>query len=304
MSGNYIIIHIFYYFLIWTSITIPLAVFGTVYGHNRKKWKVGVVIYAVLVCGIWGLTKTQIVTTISFMLPVILLLNNFIFLKGAKGFKVSLAFTSYVISICIESITATILATLSILFPELHIISVNIGRFGNTVTIALVCSIESIFILIVYYFIKKLLKQFSYMVNARLLIRITVPVIITMMLSNISGIVPAKWSAITIHLLIAWISAWIAWRVYRKGLELVEEQERHHMDEIYEFETTATEIQYLHRMDKEYKKSRHWNHDIKNHLMAIEHLISKEKYEEAEKYIRELTEQKSEENNGNIFKKI
>lgn len=304
MSGSYMIIHLFYYFLIWLSITIPLAVFGAVYGHSRKRWKAGIIIYAVLVCGIWKLTKTQIVTMISFMLPVILLLNNFIFLKGSKGFKISLAFTSYVISICIESITATILAMLGILFPALHIISVNIGRFGNTVTIVLVCSIEITGIFMVYHFIKKFLKQFSYMVNARLLIRITVPMIITIMLSNISGVVPAKWPVIIMHLLIAWISAWIAWRVYCKGLKSIEEQERHHMDEIYELERITTEIQYLHRMDKEYKKSRHWNHDIKNHLMAVEYLISKEKYKEAEKYMRELTEQKSEENNGNIFKKI
>ena len=138
MSVDCIIIHIFYYFLIWTSIIVPLAVFSITYGRIENQWKAGVVVYGILTLAIWGLTKTQLVTMISFVLPVIWLLNTMIFLKGTKRFKASLAFASYVISICIEAITATILAVLSILFPRLHIISVNIGRFGNTLTIVLV----------------------------------------------------------------------------------------------------------------------------------------------------------------------
>lgn len=155
MSENYIIIHIFYYFLIWTSIIVPLAVFSIAYGRTENQWQAGAIVYGILTFAIWGLTKTQLVTMISFVLPASWLLNNMIFLKGTKGFKVSLAFAAYVISICIEAITATILAVLSILFPELHIISVNIGRFGNTLTIVLVSSIEIVLILIVYHFIKK-----------------------------------------------------------------------------------------------------------------------------------------------------
>lgn len=61
------------------------------------------------------------------------------------------------------------------------------------------------------------------------------------------------------------------------------------MYEIYEMETLDAEIRHLHCMDEEYKKIRHWNHDIKNHLMAISLLASQRKYEEAEKYIVELT---------------
>lgn len=289
MSEEYIIIHIFYYFLIWTSIIVPLAVFSIAYGRTENRWKVGVIVYGILTLAIWGLTKTQLVTIISFILPMIWLLNNMIFLKGTKGFKVSLAFAAYVVSICIEAITATILAVLSILFPELHIISVNIGRFGNTLTIALVSSIEIVLILIVYYFIKRFLVQLPYMVNARLIIRVAIPMVITIMLSNISGVVPSKWAIIVIHLLVALVSAWIAWKLYCKGLLLIGEQERQHIHEIYEMETLDAEIRHLHRMDEEYKKLRHWNHDIKNHLMAISLLASERKYEEAEKYIIELT---------------
>lgn len=289
MSEEYIIIHIFYYFLIWTSIIVPLAVFSIAYGRTENRWKVGVIVYGILTLAIWGLTKTQLVTIISFILPMIWLLNNMIFLKGTKGFKVSLAFAAYVVSICIEAITATILAVLSILFPELHIISVNIGHFGNTLTIALVSSIEIVLILIVYYFIKRFLVQLPYMVNARLIIRVAIPMVITIMLSNISGVVPSKWAIIVIHLLVALVSAWIAWKLYCKGLLLIGEQERQHIHEIYEMETLDAEIRHLHRMDEEYKKLRHWNHDIKNHLMAISLLASERKYEEAEKYIIELT---------------
>ena len=289
MSEEYIIIHIFYYFLIWTSIIVPLAVFSIAYGRTENRWKVGVIVYGILTLAIWGLTKTQLVTIISFILPMIWLLNNMIFLKGTKGFKVSLAFAAYVVSICIEAITATILAVLSILFPELHIISVNIGRFGNTLTIALVSSIEIVLILIVYYFIKRFLVQLPYMVNARLIIRVTIPMVITIMLSNISGVVPSKWAIIVIHLLVALVSAWIAWKLYCKGLLLIGEQERQHIHEIYEMETLDAELRHLHRMDEEHKKLRHWNHDIKNHLMAISLLASERKYEEAEKYIIELT---------------
>lgn len=289
MSEDYIIIHIFYYFLIWTSIIVPLAVFSIVYGQTKNQWKVGTIVYGILTLAIWGLTKTQLVTIISFILPVTWLLNNMIFLKGTKGFKVSLAFVAYVVSICIEAITATILAALSILFPELHIISVNIGRFGNTLTIALVSSIEIVLILIVYYFIKRFLVQLPYMVNARLIIRVAIPMVITIMLSNISGVVPSKWAIIVIHLLVALVSAWIAWKLYCKGLLLIGEQERRHIHEIYEMETLDAEIKHLHRMDEEYKKLRYWNHDIKNHLMAISLLASQGKYEEAEKYIIELT---------------
>lgn len=289
MSADYIIIHIFYYFLIWTSIIMPLSVFSIAYGKTENRWKAGMLVYGMLTFAIWGLSKTQLVTMISFALPAIWLLNNMIFLKGTKGFKVSLTFAAYVISICIEAITATILSVLSILFPELHIISVNIGRFGNTLTIVLVSSIEVVLILVVYHFIKKFLVQLPYMVNARLIIRVAIPMVITIMLSNISGVVPPKWVVIILHLLVALVSAWIAWKVYCKGLLLVSEQEKQHIHEIYEMETLDAEIRHLHRMDEEYKKLRHWNHDIKNHLMAISLLASQGKYEEAEKYIIELT---------------
>ena len=289
MTGDYIIIHIFYYFLIWTSIIMPLSVFSIAYGRKENQWKAGMFVYGILTLAIWSLTKTQLVTMISFILPVTWLLNNMIFLKGTKGFKISLTFAAYVVSICVEAITATILSVLSILFPELHIISVNIGRFGNTLTIALVSSIEIVLIVIVYHFIKRFFVQLPYMVNARLIIRMAIPMVITIMLSNISGVVPPKWAIIVIHLLVAWVSAWIAWKLYCKGLLLISEQERQHIYEIYEMETLDTEIKHLHRMDEEYKKMRHWNHDIKNHLMAISLLASQRKYEEAEKYIVELT---------------
>lgn len=308
---DFIIVHIFYYFLIWTSIVVPLAVFSEVYARDKNRWKIGVIAYALLLLGIWKLTKAQLVTMISFILPITWIFNNILFLKGTKSFKVSLAFASYVISICIESITATVLAILSILFPKAHIISVNIGRFGNTLTIVLVSSIEMVFILIVYHFIKKFLVQLSYMVNAKLIIRVAIPMVIIIMLSNISGVVPPIWSIIVIHLIVALLSAWIAWKLYCRGLIIIGEQERKHIDKIYKIETLAAEIQHLHRMDREYRRLRHWNHDIKNHLTAISHLISQRKYEDAEKYMKELTENferltkdEGAKSDGIIFKKI
>ena len=308
---DFIIVHIFYYFLIWTSIVVPLAVFSEVYARDKNRWKIGVIAYALLLLGIWKLTKAQLVTMISFILPITWIFNNILFLKGTKSFKVSLAFASYVISICIESITATVLAILSILFPKAHIISVNIGRFGNTLTIVLVSSIEMVFILIVYHFIKKFLVQLSYMVNAKLIIRVAIPMVIIIMLSNISGVVPPIWSIIVIHLIVALISAWIAWKLYCRRLIIIGEQERKHIDKIYKIETLAAEIQHLHRMDREYRRLRHWTHDIKNHLTAISHLISQRKYEDAEKYMKELTENferltkdEGAKSDGIIFKKI
>ena len=308
---DFIIVHIFYYFLIWTSIVVPLAVFSEVYARDKNRWKIGVIAYALLLLGIWKLTKAQLVTMISFILPITWIFNNILFLKGTKSFKVSLAFASYVISICIESITATVLAILSILFPKAYIISVNIGRFGNTLTIVLVSSIEMVFILIVYHFIKKFLVQLSYMVNAKLIIRVAIPMVIIIMLSNISGVVPPIWSIIVIHLIVALLSAWIAWKLYCRGLIIIGEQERKHIDKIYKIETLAAEIQHLHCMDREYRRLRHWNHDIKNHLTAISHLISQRKYEDAEKYMKELTENferltkdEGAKSDGIIFKKI
>ena len=80
MSENYIIIHIFYYFLIWTSIIVPLAVFSIAYGRTENQWQAGAIVYGILTFAIWGLTKTQLVTMISFVLPASWLLNNMIFL--------------------------------------------------------------------------------------------------------------------------------------------------------------------------------------------------------------------------------
>ena len=58
MSENYIIIHIFYYFLIWTSIIVPLAVFSIAYGRTENQWQAGAIVYGILTFAIWGLTKT------------------------------------------------------------------------------------------------------------------------------------------------------------------------------------------------------------------------------------------------------
>lgn len=43
MLEDYIIIHIFYYFLIWTSIIVPLAVFSIAYGRTENQWQAGAI---------------------------------------------------------------------------------------------------------------------------------------------------------------------------------------------------------------------------------------------------------------------
>ena len=53
MSENYIIIHIFYYFLIWTSIIVPLAVFSIAYGRTENQWQAGAIVYGILTFAIW-----------------------------------------------------------------------------------------------------------------------------------------------------------------------------------------------------------------------------------------------------------
>ena len=66
---------------------MPLAVFSIAYGRTENQWQAGAIVYGILTFAIWGLTKTQLVTMISFVLPASWLLNNMIFLKGTKGFK-------------------------------------------------------------------------------------------------------------------------------------------------------------------------------------------------------------------------
>ena len=60
MSENYIIIHIFYYFLIWTSIIVPLAVFSIAYGRTENQWQAGAIVYGILTFAIWGTHKNTV----------------------------------------------------------------------------------------------------------------------------------------------------------------------------------------------------------------------------------------------------
>lgn len=52
MLEDYIIIHIFYYFLIWTSIIVPLAVFSIAYGRTENQWQAGAIVYGILTLAI------------------------------------------------------------------------------------------------------------------------------------------------------------------------------------------------------------------------------------------------------------
>ena len=42
-------------------------------------------------------------------------------------------------------------------------------------------------------------------------------------------------------------------------------------------------------METEYQNLRKWNHDIENHLLSMNYLMQSEKYEEADRYLHNIS---------------
>lgn len=293
----YLLGKIVYYIYIMASLIFPLQTFYKYFpkkGTSQKNLLFAYGCYAVALIAIFFISNYAVVSIASFIILPVWILNNMLFLEGTKGMRFSLTIIFYVFALLSESFTGMIVGILSLIFPKWNLISLYVGRNGSDFTIIITAGIDIIIFFLACRFMEKALGKYMHLINTRLILLLGLPVVIIIFIINILCVMPTITSCIIAFAISVSVFAIVHWKVFRKGTQLLQEQEKIHMKEKQHLTILKQEIEYYHHMDEEYKKLRKWNHDIKNHLLMLSHLSEKSEYKKVIEYIETMEKEKRE----------
>lgn len=279
------------------SIIFPLQTFYKYFpkrGTSQKNLFFAYGCYAVGLIAIFYISNYAVVSIASFIILPVWILNNMLFLEGTKGMRFSLTIIFYVFALLSESFTGMIVGILSLIFPKWNLISLYVGRNGSDFTIIITAGIDIIIFFLACRFMEKALGKYMHLINTRLILLLGLPVVIIIFIINILCVMPTITSCIIAFAISISVFAIVHWKVFRKGTQLLQEQERIHLKEKQHLTILKQEIEYYHHMDEEYKKLRKWNHDIKNHLLILSHLSEESEYKKVIEYIETMEKEKRE----------
>lgn len=293
----YLLGKIVYYIYIMASLIFPLQTFYKYFpkrGTSQKNLFFAYGCYAIVLTAIFFISNYAVVSIASFIILPIWIFNNMLFLEGTKGVRLSLTIIFYIFALLSESFTGIIVGTLSLVFPKWNLISLYVGRNGSDITIIVTAGIDILIFFIACRFMEKALGKYMHLINTRLILLLGLPVVIIIFIINILCVMPTITSCIIAFAISVSVFAIVHWKVFRKGTQLLQEQEKLHMEEKQQLTILQQQIEYYHHMDEEYKKLRKWNHDIKNHLLILSHLSEESEYKKVIEYIETMEKEKRE----------
>lgn len=280
-----------YYIVIVSAILIPLKITTSLFpkkGITKKKITIVSLAYILILSVTLAIDKTILIRIAFAILLVSWTLNHFLFLEGTKRFKIVLSIGFYITLVPIESISATIVSVISLIFPQFRITSLGMMRGGNNLSAILICSCEIIIMHILYFLFLRHKGQDLSFINEKIIVFIAIPLFATLILSNVGASLSMTWIGLFILVVVAIIVCAVCSVIFYKGLSYLAEEEKAHLEKQQHMKEIQQEIKHLHTIEKEYQNLYRWNHDIGNHLNSISYLTHKGEYGEAEKYIREL----------------
>lgn len=280
-----------YYIVIVSAILIPLRITTSLFpkkGVTKRKIVMVSLAYMLILSVTLAVDKSMLVRITFAILLVSWTLNHFLFLEGTKRFKIVLSIGFYITLVPIESISATIVSVISLLFPQLHITSLGMMRGGNNLSAILICVCEIIIMHSLHFLFLRYKGQDLSFVNEKIIAFIAIPLFVTLIISNIGASLSMTWTGLLILVIVAIIVCVVCSVIFYKGLCYLAEEEKAYLEKQQHMKEIQQEIKHLHTIEKEYQNLYYWNHDIGNHLNSISYLTHKGEYGEAEKYIREL----------------
>lgn len=77
--------------------------------------------------------------------------------------------------------------------------------------------------------------------------------------------------------------------VFLRGIRNIHVQEKNRILREKQIELLKEQLDFFNDMETEYQNLRKWNHDIENHLLSMNYLMQNEKYEEADRYLHNIS---------------
>lgn len=280
-----------YYIVIVSAILIPLRITTSLFakkGVTKRKIRVISIAYTLILSITIAFDKTVLVKIAFAILLISWTLNHFLLLEGTRRFKIVLSIGFYITLVPIESISATIVSVISLLFPQLHITSLGMMRGSNNLSAILICLCEIFTMHLLYFIFLKHKKQDLSFIDEKIIAFIAIPIFVTLIIANIGASLSITWTGLIVLVVIAIFVCAVCSVIFYKGLCYLAQEEKAHLEKEQHIKEIHQEIKHLHAIEKEYKKLYRWNHDIGNHLNSISYLVDKKEYKQAEEYIREL----------------
>lgn len=77
--------------------------------------------------------------------------------------------------------------------------------------------------------------------------------------------------------------------IFLRGMRNIRIQEKNRIFREKQIELLKEQLEFFNDMETEYQNLRKWNHDIENHLLSMNYLMKNGRYEEADKYLHNIS---------------
>lgn len=77
--------------------------------------------------------------------------------------------------------------------------------------------------------------------------------------------------------------------IFLRGMRNIRIQEKNRVLREKQIELLKEQLEFFNDMETEYQNLRKWNHDIENHLLSMNYLMKNGRYEEADKYLHNIS---------------
>lgn len=141
---------------------------------------------------------------------------------------------------------------------------------------------------IVYRFLYRFTASYSHLLNIKVILPLLLPIgmlFIILIIYTSSSFTLCSWSIVTAIISVILLPSYI---IFFKGIRKITKLEQTHLKSLAQKEYLQQTLDHFHQTEYEYKKIYKWNHDFKNHMLAVSCLLDKECYSEAADYIHQL----------------
>ena len=77
--------------------------------------------------------------------------------------------------------------------------------------------------------------------------------------------------------------------IFLRGMRNIRIQEKNRVLREKQIELLKEQLEFFNDMETEYQNLRKWNQDIENHLLSMNYLMKNGRYEEADKYLHNIS---------------
>lgn len=225
---------------------------------------------------------------IPFGLISILFLSCFFLYQDSIARKSFVVFAIYFVMISCEIICTTIFRVLNYIFPVLNLSTTFIAESEDQTTYFFYLLIIGLLFLIVYYFIVPILKTFIDIIYIKITLQLAFPFVLILIFANVFWVFDLTKQVYMISIFIFLLLYLCCCILLLRGLRNFRKYNSLQSKQKLRKEQLLLQISHSKVLEHQYADIYKWNHDINNHLLALDYLIKQLDYEGAETYIEKI----------------